>query len=239
MRRSKNEFGATLAERLTEIRRRIGEACSRAGRDPAEVTLIGVSKRQPLERLEAAIAAGLSSFGENQMQEAEGKIPQLPVGLDWHFIGTLQSNKARSAVRHFDTIHSLDRLKIGRRLESEAKRQERRIRAFLQVHLGEEEGKHGFSPERFLDDIRPLRDELENVEIVGLMAIPPFDPDLERVRSWFRQLAELRDRWLAESQWKHSKGWLSMGMSHDFEIAIEEGATHVRIGSSLFGPRPG
>jgi len=229
--------GAEIGQRLAAIRDRIGEACRRAGRDVAEVTLVGVSKRQPLARVRAAIEAGLDCLGENQVQEGCEKIPLLPAGLDWHFIGTLQSNKARLAVRFFDTIHSLDRLKIAQVLEHEAERQGRRIQGFIQVHLGDERSKHGFLPESLVENLRPLAG-LRHLEIVGLMTLPPFEADPEAARRWFRQLRETRDRLAAAPEWQGFKGWLSMGMSHDFEIAIEEGATHVRVGTSIFGRRP-
>ena len=224
------------ARRLEDVRRRIREACARAGRDAGEVTLIGASKRQPIERLEAAVAAGLRVFGESRIQEATVKIPQLPVGLDWHFIGTLQSNKAKVAARFFDTVHSLDRLKIARALDRAAGQQGRRLAGFIQVHLGSEPTKHGFPEEGLAEAVKPLAD-LEHVEVVGLMAIPPWEDDVERCRGWFRRMRELRDELAGREEWRGFPGLLSMGMSGDFELAIEEGATHVRVGTSLFGPR--
>ena len=227
-----------VAARLEHIQERIRSACRRAGRDPAEVTLVGASKRQPFERLRQAAQAGLSTFGENQVQEAEVKIPELPLGLDWHFIGTLQSNKARVAARLFTTIHSLDRLKIARALDREAAREGRRMKGLIQVHLGGEATKHGFPEEgdALVEAVRPLA-ALDWIDVVGLMTIPPSEDDPERQRAWFRRLRELRNRLAKEPEWQGFPGWLSMGMSGDFEIAIEEGATHVRVGSSIFGPR--
>ncbi|MCP3959860.1 MAG: YggS family pyridoxal phosphate-dependent enzyme [bacterium] len=227
----------SVAERLADVRRRARQACERSDRDPAEVTLLGVSKRQPLERVRAALAAGLRILGENQIQEAVAKSAELPVEVEWHFIGHLQSNKVKPAVRLFEAIHSIDRLKIGRRIDLEAGRQGRRIEGFMQVNLGEEASKHGFLAEDLAEAVRPLL-ELEHVEIVGLMAIPPFEQDLEAARGWFRRLRELRDELAARPEWSGFAGRLSMGMSHDFEVAIEEGATHVRVGSSIFGERP-
>ncbi len=224
--------------RLADVRRRIEAACARAGRDAGGVTLIGASKRQPIERLEAAIAAGLRVFGESRIQEATGKIPQLPVGLDWHFIGTLQSNKAKLAARFFDTVHSLDRLKIARALDHAAEQQGRRLRGFIQVHLGSEPTKHGFPEQGLAEAARPLA-ALQHLEIVGLMAIPPREEDLRRQRAWFRRMRELRDLLAAQPEWQGFPGLLSMGMSQDFELAIEEGATHIRVGTTLFGPREG
>ena len=226
---------STFAERLHVLEKRISSACARAGRSPDEVTLLGVSKRQPLERRRDARAAGLRVFGENQVQEAAGKSAELPPDLDWHLIGHLQSNKVKTAARLFSTIHSIDRLKIARLLDKEAKHLNRRLRGFLQVNLGAEPNKHGFEGHELPPLIAPLS-ELEGIECVGLMAIPPYEEDLEQARQWFRRLRELRDELAA--RWQGFPGLLSMGMSHDFEVAIEEGATHIRVGTSLFGPRP-
>lgn len=227
-----------VAKRLAAIRERIQEACSSAGRDPREVTLIGASKRQPIERLRAAAEAGLQVFGENQIQEAVVKIPELPVGLDWHFIGTLQSNKAKTVARHFNTVHSLDRPKIARVLDREARCQGRRLRGFIQVHLGHEASKHGFPQDRdeLIEAVRPLA-ELEHLDVVGLMTMPPQEEDPGSQRAWFRKLRALRDELAEQPEWHGFPGLLSMGMSCDFEVAIEEGATHIRVGSSLFGLR--
>lgn len=240
----------TIAERLAAIEGRILQACERAGRPRESVTLVGVSKLQPLAKLQEAWAAGLRVFGENRVQEAEDKASRMSTEVEWHLIGPLQSNKTQRAASLFDVVHSVDRLKIARRLDrdfaaqGEARGEEiaRRLRCFLEVNLGEEESKHGFSPSGVLEAASRLRG-FENLEIVGLMAIPPQpaedspDPDAE-TRGWFRRLAQLRDRLLAEPGWEACPGWLSMGMSADFEIAIEEGATHVRVGTALFGPRP-
>jgi len=225
-----------VAARLAELERRIRAACERCGRDPAEIVLVGIGKRQPLERLREAAAAGLRVFGENRVQEAVEKSAELPVEIEWHLVGPLQSNKVKPAVRLFDTIHSLDRLKIARVLDREAERQKRRLRGFIQVNVGLEPSKHGFPADGLAEAVRPLA-ELERIAVVGLMAIPPYEEDPERARSWFRQLRELRDELAARPEWTGCRGWLSMGMSHDFEVAIEEGATHVRVGTALFGPR--
>lgn len=226
----------SVASRLAEIRRRMNAACVRAGRDPASVVLVGASKRQPLERLREAYDAGLRAFGENIAQEAVGKQGDLPADIDWHFFGPLQSNKVRLAVRSFSTLHAVDRLKIGRLLDRESVGRETPLRIFLQVHLGDEPSKHGFDPTDLAETLRPLAD-LEHVEIVGLMAIPPYEEDPELARAWFRRLREHRDALSELPEWSGWQGWLSMGMSDDFEIAIEEGATHVRVGSALFGDR--
>ncbi len=226
-----------VEHRVNHVRQRIVLACERSGRKPSEVVLIAVSKRQPLDRLRKAIACGLRTFGENHVQEAVAKSADLDVDLDWHLIGVLQSNKVKPAVRLFNTIHTLDRMKVAHRLAAEAERQDRSIEVFIQVHLGSEPTKHGFAEHGLAAAVRPLA-ELPRLKVVGLMAIPPFEEDLEEARKWFRRLRELRDGLAERPEWSDFPGYLSMGMSHDFEIAIEEGATHIRVGSDLFGPRP-
>ena len=232
-----SEVEAAVAERLAGVRRRIVEACGRCGRDPETVTLLGISKRQPLERVRAAIRAGLRTLGENQIQEATSKVGELPTFVDWHLVGHLQSNKVKPAVRIFGAIHSIDRLKIARKIAREAESQGKRIDGFIQVNQGAEPSKHGYPRVGLLEAVAPLA-ELEHLRIVGLMAIPPYEQDLDRARRWFRQLRQLRDELTARPEWSGMPGWLSMGMSHDFEVAIEEGATHVRVGTSIFGERP-
>ncbi len=227
---------AELRSRLERVRDRIRAACQRCGRSAEEVTLVSVSKRQPVEKIRWAFEAGQRIFGENLIQEAAAKRDELPASLDWHLIGPLQSNKVKAAVRQFQTIHSLDRMKIARRLDREAEAQGKKLRVFVQINIGLEETKHGFSPETFLEEVQPLA-ELSCLQVVGLMAIPPAERDPERTRGWFRRLAEQRDRSLEQPWWPREAVQLSMGMSNDFEIAIEEGATHVRVGSSIFGPR--
>lgn len=228
---------SSVAERYQGIRRRLERAAVAAGRDASDITLVGASKRQPLERLQAAWDAGLRVFGENQVQEALAKQPQLPAEIEWHLIGPLQSNKARRAAEAFTMVHSVDRPKIARRLDRHAGESGRRLRALLEINLGAEETKHGFLPLNLPAAAEPLGD-LEHLEVVGLMAIPPFEDSPERARGWFRRLRELRDEVFSSPAWSGRPGLLSMGMSHDFEIAVAEGATHVRIGTALFGPRP-
>ncbi len=227
----------SVAERLANVQRRMRETCERCGREPEAVELIGISKRQPIERVREALAGGLRVLGENQVQEAVAKSAHLPVNVVWHFVGHLQSNKVKAAVRVFDAIHSIDRLKIARRINLEAERQSKSLIGFVQINLGNEPAKSGYPSEGLFDAIRPLAD-LERLRIVGLMAIPPFEEDLLAARKWFRELRELRDAMRSRREWQGFPGWLSMGMSHDFEMAIEEGATHVRVGTSIFGRRP-
>lgn len=226
-----------VAERLAKISKRLGDACRRAGREPSEVTLVAVSKRHPASKVREAAAAGLRVFGENHVQEGVGKAAELPPDLEWHLIGPMQSNKVRPAVETFDVLHAVDRVKIARRVAKECLRQSRDVPVFVQVNVGEEESKHGFPVEGFEAAVRPLA-QIKGLRIAGLMAIPPWEDDPEDARRWFRRLRELRDQAVSWSDWQGFPGLLSMGMSHDFEVAIEEGATHVRVGTDLFGPRP-
>ena len=226
-----------IAERYLQITRRIEEACRRSGRRPQEIVLVGASKTQPAEVLAEAFRAGLRVFGENRIQEAVAKSRELAgYDIEWHLIGPLQSNKVKPALDLFGTVHSVDRPRIAEALDREAARRGLTISGLLEVNLGQEESKHGFSPERLAEAARLLAD-LEHLKIVGLMAIPPQADDPEGSRPWFRKLRELRDELGSRPEWPGFPGWLSMGMSHDFEVAVEEGATHVRVGTSLFGPR--
>ena len=255
------------AERLAAIQRRIAAACERAGRDPGAVTLVGASKKQPAAVLAPFLAAGLRVIGENRVQEAAAKRRELAelAGLppvEWHLIGPLQSNKVRSALDLFTCVHAIDRPSIAAAIDGEAARRGAVVSGFVEVNLGEEASKHGFPPVGLAAAVRPLA-RLANLRIVGLMTIPPpavgvgagapgkppatpgapntpgapTSPE-DPSRRWFRRLHELRDELAREPEWAGFPGWLSMGMSDDFEVAIEEGATHVRIGTALFGPRP-
>ena len=229
---------AQIAANLQVIRQRVAAACDRAGRDLNEVTVLGASKGQPLEHLRWAWDAGLRVFGENRVQEGLTKIDSLPSETEWHLIGPLQSNKVKKVVPVFAAVHSIDRPKIARALDREATRLARPLLGLLEVNLAEEESKHGFLPAQILDHLPELQD-LETLNIVGLMAIPPFETDPQHSRKWFCQLRELRDEVFSQEGWQQRPGYLSMGMSHDYDVAIEEGATHVRIGNALFGPRIG
>lgn len=229
-----------IASRLAAIRQRIAAACLASGRKPEEVTLVAVSKRQPIGLVQAAYAAGQRVFGENRVQEAAGKIGSLPGDAEWHLIGPLQSNKVKQAAGLFSLVHSVDRRKIATLLDLEEASLGRRLPILLEVNLGNEASKHGFATHTLAQEARELF-ALPALELVGLMCIPPFLEDPEEVRPFFRQLRELRDR-LAElpearAEGRTFRGLLSMGMSHDFEVAIAEGATHVRVGTALFGER--
>lgn len=204
------------------------EACQRAGRETESVRLIGVSKtRTPAEVLEAT-RAGLAILGENYIQEAMEKITAIGPGPSWHFIGRLQSNKARLAVERFDVIHSVDSLKLARRLNTQSAALGKRPSLLVQVNIGGEASKTGVTPQETPALVEAIA-ALESVNLIGLMTMPPPTPTPEQARPYFTALRKLGLRLgLAE---------LSMGMSNDFEVAIEEGATMVRVGSALFGPR--
>ncbi|MGD2116132.1 MAG: YggS family pyridoxal phosphate-dependent enzyme [Acidobacteriota bacterium] len=220
---------------MATIRERIARAADRAGRSPDAVVLVGAAKRQPPERLRAARSAGLEVFGENIVQEAEAH-RKVVNDAEWHLIGPLQSNKAKRAVELFTTVHSIDRLKIARALDRHAGEAGVTLDCFLEVNVGEEESKSGFSPRGLSAQVAPIA-ELKNLQVVGLMTIPPFPEIPEDSRPWFVALRQLSDRLAERPEWPDWPGWLSMGMSADFEVAVEEGATHVRVGSELFGER--
>jgi pyridoxal phosphate enzyme (YggS family) len=221
----------TLAKRLGSIRDRMDTAAQRAGRRVDDITLISVSKTHPVSLLREAVNAGATVFGENKVQEAEGKIAELGRdGFEWHLIGHLQSNKARKGVRLFDYIHTVDSLELAERLERICSEEGRTgLSVFLQVDLAGEATKNGVRPDE-LPRLVEFAADCKFLKLVGLMAIPPFFENPEEVRPYFRQLRELRDRLLPG-------GGLSMGMSHDFEVAIEEGSTHIRVGTAIFGER--
>lgn len=226
---------------LRRVQERIQNACRGCGRKPEEVTLVGAGKTVSDERLQEFCAAGLGCIGENYVQEALSKMAQMQqsstrFSLQWHLIGALQSNKARDAVGRFTLIHSVDRTRLAQALNKEAQEQGIRQAILLQVNIGDEASKAGCG----LDDIDELTERclgLPALEVRGLMCLPPQSDDPEDARPYFRQLRELRDRLQSSTRTASLGSELSMGMSHDFEIAIEEGATLVRIGTDLFGPR--
>jgi pyridoxal phosphate enzyme (YggS family) len=220
-----------LAERLEKVKKQIAEAARKAGRSSEQITLIAVSKTHPASVLREAIAAGASVLGENKVQEAEGKI--LKIGrerVQWHLIGHLQSNKARKAVRLFDAIHTIDSVELAARLERLCLEENvSRLSVFAQVDLARETTKSGIDEKDLPELIEFLRD-CKHLKLEGLMTLPPFFEEVEKVRPFFARLRELRDKFVPG-------GKLSMGMSHDFALAIEEGATHVRVGTAIFGER--
>lgn len=227
-------MATAIATNLAAIQSRIDTAAARAGRDPGSVQLLVVSKTWPAENVAAVIAAGHTVFGENKVQEAEGKIPSLPANLDWHLIGHLQRNKVRKALPLFGTIHSIDSLKLARYTSNIATELGVKPDVYLQVNLADEESKNGYSPEQLRRDFSDLL-ALEGIRITGLMCIPPAAETPEDARPWFVKLRELRDE--LEKQSGQPLPSLSMGMSGDFEVAIEEGSTIVRVGSAIFGSR--
>lgn len=229
----------TLQSRLDEVRGRVEASARRAGRAPGEVTLIAVSKTHPASLLEQAIAAGVRDLGENRVQEAEGKIETLGRGgsVRWHLIGHLQANKARRAVRLFDVIHSVDSVALVERLERLCVEDRRdRLDTLIQVDLGDEATKDG-AREDELEAIVDAFKASECVRLKGLMTLPPFFEDAGQARPFFRRLRSLRDALRARGAFGDADGELSMGMSHDYEVAIEEGATMVRVGTAIFGAR--
>jgi PLP dependent protein len=230
------EASQGMAERWAAVQGAIAAACERAGRPRADVTLVGASKTQPAAALRAAYDLGLRVFGENRVQEALAKAPELAQDIAWHLIGPLQSNKVAAALDLFRTVHSVDRPKIAAALDRAAGARGLRLDVFLEVNLGAEPSKHGFLPDGLAAAVRPLAD-LPHLRVVGLMAIPPQTTDPEDARPWFRALRALRDGLAARPEWAGFPGWLSRGMSDDYAVAIEEGATHVRVGTALFGPR--
>lgn len=219
---------------LREIRDRLSRACARVGRDPHSVRLVAVSKTFAASDILEAVVAGQSCFGESKLQEAELKIAELPGDLEWHFIGRVQRNKVRKILPLFRCVHAIDSLKLAVYMDGVAKDLGVCPEVFLQVDQAGEETKGGFAPDE-LRDALPVLAALPNLRIQGLMSIPPAVSQAEDARPWFRELRELRDGLRAASTMELP--FLSMGMSGDFEIAVEEGATHVRVGSSIFGKR--
>jgi pyridoxal phosphate enzyme (YggS family) len=223
-----------IAHNLAQVRAKIAEACRRAGRDPSGVRLVAVSKTVDLERIRAAIDAGQDLFGENYLQEARDKIAALGSQVSWHLVGHLQTNKAGGAVALFDLIHSVDRGKLARALNAAAARLGKVQDVLIQVNQGGEDTKSGVEPAaapEMLQEVVPL----PHLRVLGLMTMPPWFPDPEQARPYFRALRELRDRLIPLSGLSLPE--LSMGMSDDFPVAVEEGATLVRVGTAIFGPR--
>ena len=227
-----------IAARVAAVRERIARAAVRAGRRAEDVKLVAVSKTFPADAVRAAFAAGVRDFGENKVQEAEAKAPALDDlragGLRWHLVGHLQSNKSKKAVALFDFVESLDSVELARHLEHYAAREDKTVRALVQVDLAGEAGKFGLEERLLFPALESLRG-FKSVEVHGLMVLPPYLEDLDAVRPYFRRLRELRER--AGSSGLLLGSELSMGMSHDFEVAIEEGATMVRVGTAIFGER--
>ena len=227
-----------IADRVAAVRERIARAAERAARPPGEVTLVAVSKTHPVPAVREAFAAGVCDFGENRVQEAEGKVEATAdlaaAGLRWHLVGHLQSNKARRAAALFDVVESVDSVELGHRLAREAAAAGRVLRALVQVDLAGEETKFGLEEAELFPALEALR-EAPGLRVEGLMVLPPYLDDPDAVRPFFRRLRALADRARGEGLLAGSE--LSMGMSHDFEAAVEEGATIVRVGTAIFGER--
>lgn len=216
---------------IERVRERIAKAAERAGRNPSEILLVGATKQVPVERIREAVACGLTDFGENYVQEALPKIEQLGPGIRWHFIGSLQRNKAKYVVGRFCLVHSVDSLELGLELGRRASAAGLLIPVLVEVNVGGETTKSGVAPDEALSLVEKLR-SIQGISVRGLMGIPPPTADPEQARPYFRTLKSLFDQLDNEC-----RQYLSMGMSADFEQAIEEGANLVRIGTSIFGPR--
>ena len=223
-----------VAENLSVIAGKISAACLRAGRDVKSVQLIAVSKTFPVGSVREAFEAGQLQFGESKVQEAEPKVAALPGSLHWHFIGRVQRNKVRKMLQNFEVIHAIDSLRLASYTDEIAGELGLFPKVFLQVNVAREASKGGFEPDVLRAEMEQLL-KLGRLEIVGLMCIPPAGPDAESARPWFASLRETRDA--LEREFGVTLPALSMGMSGDFEVAIEEGSTHVRVGSAIFGKR--
>ena len=229
----------SLMQNLEELKSRIAEAAQRSGRRPEDVRLVAVTKTVPIERIREAISSGQRLYGENYVQEAAKKLDSLGDlyrETTWHFIGHLQRNKAKLAVQFFDCIETVDNLKLARALDRHAKAAGKRLSVYVQVNVARDPKKSGLSPEE-LPVFLTQTAELSSIDICGLMTMPPWEPAPESSRPWFRALRDLRDETNAGLAPSPGLRELSMGMSQDFEVAIEEGATVVRIGTALFGRR--
>jgi hypothetical protein len=226
-----------IRERLARVRQRIARAAERAGRNPEEITLIVVTKTFDPATIQQAVEAGARDLGENRVQEALDKVDKVKAdNLRWHLIGHLQSNKARAAARAFDMIHSVDSADLARRLDRIAGEEERQLSILIQVDLAGEATKSG-ADERALPEIVEALDAAGHLDFRGLMTLPPFFESPEQTRSYFRRLRKLLDSLNEGRSRERRLSELSMGMSHDFEVAIEEGATMVRVGTAIFGAR--
>ena len=226
----------SIADNIAHVRARIADAARRAGRDPADVTLVAVSKGFGAEVVEQAAQAGLTVFGENRVQEAADKIPALPGYLEWHMIGHVQTNKAKQAVGLFDRVQAVDSLRLARALARHAADGDRRLPILLQVSVTGKESQFGFRADELLAVAHDVA-ALPQLRVDGLMTIASFTDDETALRAEFRAMRELRDR-LQQQLPDHPCRELSMGMTNDYPIAIEEGATLVRVGRALFGERP-
>jgi hypothetical protein len=226
-----------IAKNVASVRERIATACARVGRQRESVHLMAVSKTYPAGAIREAYDAGIRLFGENRVQEFSGKAPELKeLAAEFHLIGHLQTNKSAKALELFDAIDSVDSIRLARKLDSDAARVDKRLPVLVEINTGGEEAKSGFAPDSLeLDELLSTAAQFEHLIIHGLMTIPPHTEDPQGARPYFRMLRELRDRITRRHLANVSVEELSMGMSHDFEVAIEEGSTCVRIGTAIFG----
>ena len=228
----------SVAQNVARVQERMRQAALRVGRDPASVRLVAAAKTVDTARVRAAIAAGVRIIGENYLQEARRKIGQLgQETVEWHLIGTLQRNKVRYAFDLFDMLHAVDRLELAEEVQQRGARLGRRLAVLLEVNVGGEMTKSGFQPEALLKDVETLA-TYPNLQIRGLMTVPPPTATPEGARPYYQTLRELRDLLVRKGMPGLEWAELSMGMTADFEVAIEEGATLVRVGTAIFGPRP-
>src|SRR5437867_4194557 len=225
-----------LAANLAGVQRRIEGACARAGREPRSVSVVAVTKSHPPEVVNEAAKLGLTLFGENKVQEAKAKIPLCSGKVRWHMIGHLQTNKCRDAVELFEMIQTIDSLHLAQEINKRAEQAAKRIPILLEVNIAGEAQKFGYRPEQLLAELGQIN-SLSRLELQGLMTVPPWTSEPEKVRPVFRRLKQLKEQ--CEQVLGAPLPHLSMGMTGDFEVAIEEGATMVRIGTALFGPRRG
>jgi pyridoxal phosphate enzyme (YggS family) len=231
----------SISLNIAEVQQRTADASRRVGRQPQEVVLMAVSKTHPAERIRAAYGGGIRVFGENRVQEFAGKASSLLDLADaqWHMIGHLQSNKAAKAAELFGAVDSLDSLKLAERLNAAAESQNKKIPVLIEMNVGGEAAKSGVPPDsRDLEDLLLAAPRFGALEFRGLMTVPPFSEDAEGARPYFRRLREIRDTIARRKLPAISMEALSMGMSHDFEVAVEEGSTCVRVGTAIFGERP-
>jgi hypothetical protein len=224
----------SIAENIERVRRQIASAAAKSGRSPDTVELVAISKTHPAEKVSDAIEAGQGLFGESRVQEARSKIPELPSNIRWHFVGHLQKNKVRQALPLFEMIHSVDSLALAQDINRIAEEEGLHPRVLLEVNVAGEGSKFGFSSEKIRDQMEELL-ALSRLSILGLMTIPPVSKESETSRKYFVQLRELRDR--LQTEFRVDFAQLSMGMTQDFPIAVEEGATLVRVGTAIFGER--
>lgn len=227
---------SAIADNIAQIRQQIVAACQRAGRNPDAVHLIAVSKIKPAADIEAAFSSGQQLFGESYVQEFRDKAPQVQAPVEWHYIGGLQSNKVKYLRGRVAMIHSVDRLSLAKEISRQWQKSDASCKILLQVNIGEEEQKSGCAPDNLEQLVRSVA-ELPKLQVCGLMCLPPYCADAEEVRPYFRRMRELAEQIDGLQITGVSMQELSMGMSGDFEVAVEEGATLVRVGTAIFGER--